>query len=510
MIVIRCKIEKNIIVVYWVHLCMILISALGFCAGLWTNAYNIALGFLLLLYLEALIFYCEKIRRRCIQLIFHIVTWVFLISRPTISMLRGKSWWYFNDSSIHFALTALFLTLLLMQLGTIFAEWRLASHDMYRNEHQQSDIRLIREAQPINHNLRVISAIAFCATMFFSLLVGLEKISFASMHSYTDYYTEYSSSLPYAFITLAGMMPYMICIYLSTMPKKKRAFIALAVYVVSTVPMLIVGARGDTVLAVIFAFVYYVIRDYLDGTRYWIGRKERIAIAICLPLALLTLGLLNYMRDGAGYSGNVLSLIVDFFFKQGVSFDVLCMGYAAIPFLPSTVSKVYTFGGILDYFEYNNFAQKFFGAISLGTGNSVTMATYSNSFAHSMSYVAHSGYLSGHGYGSSYLLETYADFGYVGLALFSFLLAVAMACMIPIIKRSRFGSVIVLCGIMSLFLVPRAGATDWLNFLVYKRFWLCVLVCYIPACMMQKTYKFRYRTNKRRESVDGRVSKWST
>ena len=418
MTIIRSESTKTANVLRCMRLCMIFISIWGFCAGLWTNRYNFALCALLLLYLEGLIFYCEKIRRRCIQLIFHGTTWVFLISRPTISMFRGDQWWHFSDDSVHFSLTALFLTLLLMQLGTLYAEWQLGMHGLYQDEHKRSDLRLLREAQPINQPLRIISAAAFGVTMLFSLLSGWEKIQFISTHVYTDYYTEFNSSLPYVFQVLAGMMPYMLCIYLSTLPKKWRAFTALALYVVSTIPMLIIGARNNTVLAILFAFVYYVIRDYLDGTKYWIGRFERFAIVICLPLALLALGLFNYSRDGAGYSGNALSLLIDFFYKQGVSFDVLCMGYNAIPLLPSTVSKVYTFGGFLDYLGHNTFAQHFFGAISLGNGNSVIMATYSNSFAHSMSYVAHPGYLSGHGWGSSYLLETYADFGYIGLAVF--------------------------------------------------------------------------------------------
>ena len=54
------------------------------------------------------------------------------------------------------------------------------------------------------------------------------------------------------------------------------------------------------------------------------------------------------------------------------------------------------------------------------SGNTVDMALNSNSYTHAMSYVSRGQeYLDGHGWGSSYLLETYTDYGWIGIVLFS-------------------------------------------------------------------------------------------
>ena len=100
----------------------------------------------------------------------------------------------------------------------------------------------------------------------------------------------------------------------------------------------------------------------------------------------------------------------------------------------------YTFGGFLDYFLHGNLAQTLFGAADLGDGNNVVMGTVSNSFSHNMSYLARGqDYLNGNGYGSSFLLETYVDFGFVGVALFSIVLGIFMIYMIKLAKKGTFG-----------------------------------------------------------------------
>lgn len=124
--------------------------------------------------------------------------------------------------------------------------------------------------------------------------------------------------------------------------------------------------------------------------------------------------------------------IVDLLYKQGVSFNVLGIGYSTIPNLPPG-PKCYTFGGFIDYFLHGSIAQMF-GGTDLGAGNNVVKAVEGNSFAHSMSYIAKSDYLQGHGWGSSYLLETYVDFGWIGLILFSLVLGFALLYLIKMLR----------------------------------------------------------------------------
>ena len=126
---------------------------------------------------------------------------------------------------------------------------------------------------------------------------------------------------------------------------------------------------------------------------------------------------------------NPIAVIADLFYKQGVSFRWLALGYGAIPFLPHNGFTNYTFGSFIDYFCNGSIAQKFFGAVSLGSSNSLLKAQYGNNFSHHLSYILLGDeYLAGHGCGSSYLLEVFADYGYLGIVVFSLILGLFLVC----------------------------------------------------------------------------------
>lgn len=82
--------------------------------------------------------------------------------------------------------------------------------------------------------------------------------------------------------------------------------------------------------------------------------------------------------------------------------------------------------------------QTFLGCEALGSTNSAKLALEGNSYSHTMSYFAHYNYLGGEGYGSSYILEWFADFGWGGIAVGSF----RMACAFYLLSRSNWQKVV--------------------------------------------------------------------
>ena len=82
-----------------------------------------------------------------------------------------------------------------------------------------------------------------------------------------------------------------------------------------------------------------------------------------------------------------------------------------------------TAGGIIVYFVHGTVGQRLFGTSPLPDGNCYTNGRLSDNLAHNLSYtVMQDNYLKGQGLGSSYLLENYIDFGYIGVAVFSLVL----------------------------------------------------------------------------------------
>lgn len=464
-----------------------LLSAFVFLIGKVYFSLNITLVGTLILYIAGILFCFEQVRRRVVTLFFYVTLFVFLLSRPTISMFRGNVWWYYGIDGCHFALNVIYISLICIYFGSIFVDKILEAKGMYLNEHTGKFLDFNLTKNDKNNALRFISCVGYYVCLAFSLLQGVYTLIAMNGREYSEMYLETGVSLPFFVQALAVFMPYFLCVYLATLPPKYSAFLALGAYVLSTLPMLVLGARNNTVLAAIFAFVYFIIRDYLDGTKKWVGRFERIALVICIPLGLAFMAYYNYAREGQTViKGGFFSLIVDFFYKQGVSFDVMCMAHGVMDKLPDVTPKCYTFGGIIDYLTHGMFARELFGAVSLGEGNNVIKAIYGNSFAHILAYLAEPNYLSGHGLGSSYILEGFADLGYAGVAFVSTALSTFMTCAICIFRKNTFWRIFILNCLTSFFLIPRAEATGWLNFIVYLQFWAVLFFCYFMADIFLK------------------------
>ena len=114
-----------------------------------------------------------------------------------------------------------------------------------------------------------------------------------------------------------------------------------------------------------------------------------------------------------------------------------------------------------------------------------------------MSYISKGDkYLAGQGWGSSYLLETYVDYGYIGIILYSFVLALVLVIGIRILKKYCLGGIIILLMLTEVFFAPRAEATGFLNFIVQMQFWAVILMCFLGAALCCKKYEVQNKGEK--------------
>lgn len=480
--------------------------SLFFCAvAIIFKSFNIAIIGINILWLNNVIYSFEKIKQRLLFFIFNCTFYLFLLTRPTISMLRGNEWWYFTKRYVVFALVALFLGLLFLFVGSIIAdgvidrEEKKKSLDIKNNNSlfnttRKEECFLYSREEIFKKNLKLVACLVFAISYVAYMALEFEKLIFMQGRTYVEYYSDFSSKLPYFVYTISTFMKYSLCLFLAQKPKKHEAFIPLGLYLMSAVPSLLIGMRNPIMLAALFILMYYFIRDILEDKQKWIGRVEKTLIVVMTPVTLIGMGAFNYIRDGAKIAtGNSkLALIVDLLYKQGVSFDVLCIGYGSIPDLPQRAFRNYTFGSFIDYFTHGTLAQKLLGAEDLGTGNNIKMALKSNSFAHNMSYVSRGKeYLEGHGWGSSYILETFADYGYIGIIISSILFGFILTYVFMLIKKSKFMFYIILISMTSIFFAPRAEATGWLTFILQIQFWIPTIACYIGASLCNREYSNR-------------------
>lgn len=502
-----------------------------FTAGWYLFDFDIMLAGVACLFAANVLYACLNLRDRLLFLFLHAGIALFLLSRPLIAEFDEKLTWELSSpEATFFALAALFISLACCFIGdAVFSacvsynKRRVAQRAQLRptlvcdalqqtnqqgtsaNEaHASEQVSRHKSARllPMRFSLagltntlgssekvrclRVATALLFIICLVGALAEGAILVAhMRGMHYEEFYLTSTSDYVPWSIDLLKVMLPYMLCGYLATLPRRRPATLALVAFIITAIPMLMIGSRADFVIDVLFAALYYVLRQIIDTDERWITRRVVIAAVVLIPVGVFALGMMDYIRsDKANPEFTFARQIVDALYKQGVSFTILGHGFDVNEQIQDLGFKFYSMGGVITNFTQGFIGTTFFGFHDLGSANSPELALYGNSYAHAMSYFAHPNYLGGEGYGSSYLLELYADFGYGGIAVGSFIISFCLGALSRSIGRSWFWGMIALISSQLVFHMPRGYAGEWIDFMITTRFLLAVVLIICLAALV--------------------------
>lgn len=446
---------------------------------------NIMTYGMLVVWLGNVVYAFEEFQKRFFFFVFHCTFFTFLLGRAFFAYFRGYEWWREAEQAYEnnfFAISAIVVSLICLLIGAITMELLLSKKP------KQNDGVLSEKENRFSQNLQAVALIVFLLTTIFFYVQEGEKLIFITGKSYLDFYTGFTQQLPTVIYTIASFMKYSLCLYLATMPSKKRTILPLALYWISAIPSLIIGVRNPIVQNTLFIVVYFVLRNVNDNKEKWIGKAEKMIMLVMAPIAAVFLAAYAFIRSGNNLNGkNPFSLFVEFFYGQGVSINVLSRGYGHRLNLPERPIRNYTFGGIIDYFTYGTIGQKIFGTQALPDFNCYENARLSNNFSHNLSYLVFKDqYLNGHGLGSCYIIENFIDFGYVGIIVFNLVLGILLIYMMRGMKKNHLINTILLLFLTGIFYIPRAEATGWLTFIVTVQFWVCIGACYLGTLILGK------------------------
>lgn len=444
-------------------------------------------GFLLI-FIHNILFYLEQYSKRFIYLLFNITFFTFLVSRPVIAMFRGEEWWRAvreTTDSAWFALTLVGVSLYSLIIGGYLAEFMHNKCRLFVRRLEEKNVKIRKEG--FKENLQVVSMLVFYVTYPMYFLQELEPLLFSNINNYMSYYTDFQNGFPALFYTLASFMKISLCIFLATFPRKRRAFVPLVLFAVSAIPSLIIGLRNPIVLNSLFILVYYLFRETVENKEKWMGKFEKIIVGCSAPIMTILMMALAYIRAGMAIKiENPLRYITDFFYSQGVTFNVIQLAYGYIESMRLQSSN-YTFGGIIDYIYRGTLGQKIFGTEGLPSGNTLENAELSHNLSHHLSYATmKEEYLSGRGWGSSYILESYVDFDYIGVVVIGLIIGFFLIYAVYWFGKNIFVNTVILMALTTFFLIPRAEATGWLTFIVTIQFWVCLIGCYLAAFVAWK------------------------
>lgn len=112
--------------------------------------------------------------------------------------------------------------------------------------------------------LRFVSLGVFLLTYPFYFIRLFERLLYRLQTSYYAYYANFESKLPYFTYILSTFTVYAMCMYLATKPKKLQATAVLVSFIAANTIHLAIGTRNPFILSILFAFVYYFMREQAE------------------------------------------------------------------------------------------------------------------------------------------------------------------------------------------------------------------------------------------------------
>lgn len=447
----------------------------------------------------------RHIRDQLLHTLLYFGIFLFLLTRPVIGIFYGTGAWYADgEEATLFSLIVIYLSLVALLVGAMVAVGSCGrSHSLRgpggraerRASHRFASARLRAvgffqrlERSSLLRALRAASLMLLLVCLAFSLIEAFQMLRYMAGRTYVEYHLISTSAYSSSFVTsISGMFSYALCAFLATLPSRRPATAALVVNVGLTVPDLVIGSRFSFVGAVLLMAFYYLFRQVTAGRsgEQWITKRLIVFSLVALPVGLVFLGSLNYIRAGTSFGAQGLLLpVADALYKQGVTFKVLQYGYLAAPDIAALGPKFFVFGDLINTITQGFVGQVFLGCQKLPDTNSVELALSGNLYAHTLSYFSHSNYLGGEGWGSSYLLESFADGGYAGVAGFSFVLSFALSKMSRSLGTGWGSTFFVVLASRSIYMAPRGDSLAWLSFAWSTRFWLFVVCLLVFACVL--------------------------
>ena len=407
-----------------------------------------------------LIFNCifaMKKRERLPFLLFNITFFTFLLSRLVVLRIDGTTllaeYSTYTKEHVFFYLI---IGLITITIGQILYE---RMHKTRERLLIQADFLCEEKWKLKNANLLFVILALYYITYPLSFLDIMDKAIFVGTHSYSSYYTEYSSRLPYILAKIGSLNRIAFVLLLCVEHRRKKLLLPSILYGVTAIISLGIGQRNIFVLDVLM-FIVLIGYANAESIRYTgeqlYSKRLVITVFSIIPFMIIFLGYWKYARAGIPFEmGDIYNYFRDFFYSQGeqIGFFANTVEFKA-QIWEQTVP--YTFSAPYNYFR------NLFGLIDYGIYTAEN-AYFGNSLAATQFYITSPGSLiRGSGSGCCYLSELYFDFGVFGIVIGSLIIGYVLGGLQIRVGRSFYINALVALMIRSIIYIPRASYFDWI------------------------------------------------
>lgn len=188
----------------------------------------------------------------------------------------------------------------------------------------------------------------------------------------------------------------------------------------------------------------------------WISRRGKIMLLVSFPFLCASMFIIMLIRGDNGLGNeSLITYFIDFFYQLGGSVNVLGYSYDLQGIIPE--NQNYTFGPLIRWID-NNFITQLVGLGHQYENASVEMALRGHSLGSFLTYnINEYRYLHGGNLASSYIAELWLDYGFIGVAIGSFIYGRIMASVLSFARKNIWKATIAFIMIYNIIYAPRAS-----------------------------------------------------
>ncbi len=429
------------------------------------------LNILMILTVEVFVVLCfvclKDINSNIFFFCFLLSFFVFLMSGDIVSELFGEYYYirFGKDAVNHCWIT------LLICLGFLYLGYKC-------KRNKDVSVQIVTEK---NLKIKYSAKVIYYITYFVLIFNTIDKIIFVARNGYVAYYSSYNPWLPSIIAELGDFSPIALCVFLATFPTKKECKMPLISFCIYAVMTILIGSRSGLIYNIVFILGYMLFRNRHDkDSNIWISKHMVVFLCCLIPFLLVFLFVYGYIRLGQNVVyESFFGSIVDFFVNIGSSSTVIKYGYLYDDAIENF--KFYSLGDTLNYFRYGRLFN-LFSLDNIPSTHSAEFALEGHSFDAFISYqFMQAQYLKGEGAGSSFVATLFADFGYLGVAIGSFIYGVVFKSLSNLRENKWLSNAIKLYFFFSLIAAPRSSYDGFIAGIVNINFWLLIGTIYFVS-----------------------------
>ncbi len=337
---------------------------------------------------------------------------------------------------------------------------------------------------PIIRQLSEIVLFVSSIPFFYTLLLTALNVL---RHGYQSSFTS-TVQIPGVISRLAMFFVPSFAVFLATLPNKKQMKLPMVVYGVYMLSSLFTGRRTTIVTEGLMLVTYLVLRDTLLPKEKRVIKKKTVAYSgLFGVIAVYLLQLLALIRSNLNTDRGIGEMMVSFIDSQGASFRVVIQAVNHIALFPVTKSYQYLFYPF-ELFVHNNVVTRtVFGLKPIIEVQNSDFVQSTHNFAHALTYMVDPDrYLSGGGFGTSYIAEAYVAYRILGVILVSALIGLIFRFFASMLTRNWVVITFSLLAIKNFIYLPRSFAFLWVTE-VFNITYVCFFVAlYLAALLLYR------------------------